>query len=90
VSDVLYAPGVLVKSRLVGEQLILWPSYKTSSPDNSLGSVSDNDVMIILKTRKSKKITKNLSDEWQKGSYLVLTSTGIFGWVGEGWVRAVD
>jgi len=46
--------------------------------------------MVILKTKKSTKKNKNLADEWQKGSYLVLTSSGVSGWVGEGWVLLVD
>jgi hypothetical protein len=90
VSDSLYTPGTLIKSRLKDERLILWPSFRTTTPDDESGRVAPDEVMVILKTKKPTKKDKNLADEWQKGSYLVLTSSGVSGWVGEGWVLLVD
>lgn len=89
-SDSLYKPGTLIKSRLKDECLILWPSSRNTTPDDEAGRVTPDEVMVILKTKKSTKKDKNLTEEWQKGSYLVLTSSGVSGWVGEGWILLVD
>lgn len=86
----LLSPGTLVKIRPGEEFLVLWPTSRTISYEKEAGRVSSSDVMTILKVKKSKKFHKNVADEWQNGSYLVLSSMGISGWVGEGWVIPVN
>jgi len=91
VKENLFLPGSLVKIKPGEEFLILWPTYKTDSYEKvyakELGRVFINDIMMVIKTIKgTQKKNKRVSDEWTKGSYRVLTSSGIIGWVGEGWV----
>lgn len=86
----LFLPGSLVRIKPGEEFLVLWPTYKTDSYEKETGRVFINDIMIVLKTRETKKINERLSDEWKKGSYRVLTSSGISGWVGEGWVVSIS
>ena len=90
VNSSLLSPGTLVKIQPGEEFLVLWPSSTTMSYEKEAGRVFSSDVMTILKVKKARKIHKNISDEWQKGSYLVLSSTGVSGWVGEGWVVPVN
>lgn len=90
VNNSLLQPGALVKIRPGEDSLILWPSYRASLSTKESGRVTHNDVMIILKAKRSKQL-KNviLMDEWQKGAYMVLSSTGTSGWIGEGWVTLI-
>lgn len=88
--DALLPPGTLVSVRSGEEFLVLWPNSRTISYEEETGRVSSSDVMTILKVKKARKIHRNISDEWQKGSYLVLSSTGVCGWVGEGWVVPLE
>jgi len=90
VKEKFFLPGSLVKIKPGEEFLVLWPTHKTDSYEKEAGRVFINDIMIVLKARETKKINERLSDEWKKGSYLVLTSSGISGWVGEGWVVSIS
>lgn len=72
------------------EFLVLWPAARTISFEKEAGRVSSSDIMTILKVKKTRKTHKKVSDEWRKGSYLVLSSTGNSGWVGEGWVVPLE
>lgn len=86
--------GTLVACRPDIEQLILWESYDVDDADDVAGYIDISEVLIILEARKSedpnrkKSIIKEelFSEEWKNGAYLLLSSSGIRGWIGEGWV----
>lgn len=90
----LLRPGSLVicKSDLVGD-LVLWGSPRSDSIDDDIAMSSPKDVLLIIKARKAKStksaLAGRLSNEWSEGSYMVLTSSGVKGWVGAGWVVPV-
>lgn len=90
----LLAPGTLVTCRPDLDQLILWQSYDVDDVDDVAGYVDIHEVLVILEARKNedpsrKKSTLKeelFSEEWKNGAYLLLSSSGIRGWIGEGWV----
>lgn len=86
----LLSPGTLVTCRADAPGgLIMWSSYR-SEIDNDVGKIEQDEVMLILKSRKSGKNEKHtLTPEWQTGAYLILSSAGTKGWVGAGWVVPV-
>lgn len=74
-----------------------WDDTSYNDPDdtsyNNPQQVKFSDILIILKTKETTsdelKILQNslsLSLKWKKGAYLVMSSNGIQGWVGCGWV----
>jgi hypothetical protein len=90
--------GTLVVCRTDIEHLILWESYDVDDTDDVAGYVDIHEVLIILEARKNeepdrkkKSIVKEelFSEEWKNGAYLLLSSSGIKGWIGMGWVTAV-
>lgn len=89
--------GTLVACRTDIEHLILWESYDVDDTDDVAGYVDIHEVLIILEARKNKdpdrkkSIIKEelFSEEWKNGAYLLLSSSGKKGWIGEGWVTAI-
>ena len=89
----LLKPGTLVTCMAGADGLFVWSSYDCSS-DRDIDHVNENDILMILKSRKPTKIELNdiknpLTEEWIIGSYQVLSPKGIKGWVGAGWVTSV-
>lgn len=90
--------GTLVTCRPDLDQLILWGSYDVDDADDVAGYVDINEVLVILEARKNedpdrkKSILKEelFSEEWKNGAYLLLSSSGIKGWIGEGWIVKVS
>jgi hypothetical protein len=89
--------GTLVACRTDIEHLILWESYDVDDTDDVAGYVDIHEVLIVLEARKNeepdgKKSTikeELFSEEWKNGAYLLLSSSGIKGWIGMGWVTAI-
>ena len=86
----LLSPGTLVTCR--GDApggLIMWSSYRSEIEDD-IGKADQNEIMLILKSRKpAKKELCSLTPEWKTGAYLILAAGGKKGWVGAGWVIPV-
>lgn len=90
--------GTLVVCRTDIEHLILWESYDVDDADDVAGYVDLHEVLIVLEARKNedpdrkKSIIKEelFSEEWKDGAYLLLSSSGVKGWIGEGWVVPVN
>lgn len=90
-NDSLLVPGTIVKGR-TNETLVLWKTYKCSIYDEA-GKVDANEIMVILEAKQNKskqKAKARMTEEWQRGAYLVLSSNGVKGWLGEGWVIPVN
>lgn len=93
----LLAIGTLVACRPDLDQLILWSSYDVDDVDDVAGYVDIDEVLVILEARKNedpdrkKSLLKEelFSEEWKNGAYLLLSSSGIKGWIGEGWIVPV-
>ena len=89
----LLKPGTLVTCRAEADGLIMWSSYGCHI-DHDIDHVNENDILMVLKSRKPTKIELNdiknpLTEEWIIGSYQVLSPKGIKGWVGAGWVLPI-
>lgn len=86
--------GTLVACRPDIDQLILWESYDVDDADDVAGYVDINEVLVILKARKNedphrkKSLLKEelFTEEWKNGAYFLMSSSGVRGWIGEGWV----
>ena len=89
----LLSPGTMVvcNASLDIDQLVLWGSYEgAASIELAVHGIIDmKDVLIVIKSRIN--LDKNViySDEWKNGAYFVMSSSGMKGWVGEGWVVPV-
>jgi hypothetical protein len=90
----LLSPGTMVvcNTNLDIEQLVLWGSYEgdVENIEHAVhGTIDMKDVLIVIKSRIN--LDKNViySDEWKNGAYFVMSSSGMKGWVGEGWVVPV-
>jgi len=89
----LLSPGTMVvcNASLDIDQLVLWGSYEgAASIEHAVHGIIDmKDVLIVIKSRIN--LDKNViySDEWKNGAYFVMSSSGMKGWVGEGWVVPV-
>lgn len=86
--------GTMVRCRAeVGHQLILWASHAAKDVDDVSAYVNVDEVLVVLKSRRNLKSARSknptLSDEWKKGAYLLMSSSGSTGWIGEGWVVPV-
>lgn len=89
--------GTLVACRPDIDQLILWESYDVDDTDDVAGYVDINEVLVILgfkqnddPDRKKPIIKEELfSEEWKDGAYFLISSSGIKGWIGEGWIVPV-
>lgn len=86
--------GTMVKCRPdVGEHLILWTSHNAEDVDDISAYVDVSEVLIILnfETNSNVKLKKRViySDEWKNGAYLLMSTSGAKGWIGEGWVVPV-
>jgi len=88
----LLRPGDMVVCREDIDKLILWSSYGCEPDDDGAG-VDPKNVLLILEVRRSSiddlKPTDTFTPEWQIGAYYVLSSFGIKGWIGAGWVVPV-
>jgi hypothetical protein len=79
---------VVCRSDVAVTSLVVWSSERASF-DDDVGTVSINEIMIIVDVKKpSKRALKDLTltDEWKLGSYKILSSSGVSGWIGAGWV----
>lgn len=90
----LLSPGTMVvcNASLDIDQLVLWASYEGDVENIEYaihGTIDMKDVLIVIKSRIN--LDKNViySDEWKNGAYFVMSSSGMKGWVGEGWVVPV-
>lgn len=90
----LLSPGTMVvcNASLDIDQLVLWASYEgdVENIEHAVhGTIDMKDVLIVIKSRIN--LDKNViySDEWKNGAYFVMSSSGMKGWVGEGWVVPV-
>jgi hypothetical protein len=89
----LLPPGTMVVCRVDLDKLILWSSYDCDLDDVN-GYVDVNEVLIIIDSRitpeeERSKYDEVYTDEWKNGAYLVMSSSGVKGWIGEGWVTPV-
>lgn len=85
-NDLLLPVGTMIKPKPENEFLVLWSTDRNSNFDDEIGRVLEDEIMIILKSEKTNSENKSWTDEWKNGSYMVLSSSGLIGWVGEGWV----
>lgn len=88
----LLSPGDMVMCRST-DSLVVWSTYKSSFDDDA-GFVSADEIMLILKVRKTTKKEQNnvdyfFTDEWKQGAYKIVSSSGVVGWVGAGWVAPI-
>jgi hypothetical protein len=89
----LLSPGTMVVCRPDLDKLILWSSYECDLDDFN-ATIEVNDVLIILDVRvtpteEKSKYDEIYTEEWKNGAYLVISSAGVQGWIGEGWVIPV-
>jgi hypothetical protein len=89
VTEDLLKPGHIVVSKDKDEKLVLWSAYKCES-DEFYEIVDSNEIMIVLEAKKSTSSEEFLNSEWENGAYFVMTSSGVKGWVGSGWVTSVS
>lgn len=92
-SKELLSPGDIGVCRPDLDRMIVWSSHR-SDFDADTGQVSSNDLLLIIETRKTTRRelrdrSNPLTFEWKKGSYHILASNGVRGWVGAGWVVPV-
>ena len=95
-SKKLLAPGELVIRRPNAEvtKLIAWSSCM-GSIDDDVGLIDSEELMVIVEVKKTSKAELSnprspLTHEWRKGAYKVISSSGINGWIGAGWVIPVN
>lgn len=89
----LFKPGTIVTCREDVENLTVWSSYHANA-ENDAGQIDARTLMMIINSRKTSKkelkdFKKRLAKEWEIGAYEVLSSTGVKGWLGAGWVVEV-
>ena len=91
--DTRLKPGSIAMCRPDIDELTIWRSYRCDV-DDDIDTVSQNDIIIILKFRSTPKkelhdTVNTLTDEWRPGAYKVLTPRGRSGWIGAGWIVPV-
>jgi len=83
-------PGQLAVSVLDADQMILWPSLECDM-DEPYSTARPDEFLLILEFREmSADLRKITTDEWIKGAYRVLSSTGQTGWIGAGWLQSLS
>jgi len=81
-------PGQLAISMIDVDQLILWSSLECDI-DELHGCAQADDILLILEFREM-SLDLAISNEWARGAYRVLASSGQTGWIGAGWLRSIS
>jgi len=87
----LLAPGDLAVCKKGISSLVLWPT-STCDQMECTETADSTCVFVVLESHsKPARLEKNqiLTNEWRKGCYLLLSSSGVKGWVGAGWVKGI-
>jgi len=89
----LLPPGTMLVCRIDLDQMILWSSYNCDLDDIN-ATVDVNEVLMVIDSRVTPeedrpKYDEVYTDEWKNGAYFVMSSSGVKGWIGEGWVMPV-
>lgn len=87
------SPGQLAVSNIdadQADQIILWSSLECNM-DEPHGYAQPKDVLLILEFREMHTdLGKATSEEWVRGAYKVLASSGQSGWIGAGWLQPLS
>ena len=85
-----FLPGDLVVPNLHSgaDTLLLWNDENGVGPNVVVAEIKRKSILTVIKCEHFKEVS-NKNDEWANGACLLISSDGIAGWTGNGWLKKI-